>query len=517
MWNKKKKQEQNKNSQLKYGIFLSYINTFVHNLLALIYTPIMLKELGTNEYGLYTMCAALINSLSIIHMGFGAAYAKFYIEAKQSADSEDVQRINGMFLIVFSIISGIAIICTLFMAYNTELLIGDKLNSAEIERAQILITLMGISLAVTLFNASFSGLIAVKEKFVYQRAVVLIKNIVTPLISMVLLVNGYKSVAIIVVMLLINIFGCISDIMYCVVEMGERYCFSRLQFSRFKELSNFTLFIFFMVIADQISWQVDKIVLGKLCGPIITAIYGVGANINTYYQQISNNISTVFASRINLFVVKKKRDEINTLFIRIGRIQFALLLYVLSAWIIFGREFIVSWWSGEDYANAYYVALILMISSIIPLSQSVTQEIQKAYNKHKVMSCVYIVLAIVNLAISIPLSYVWGEIGAALGTLIVMILGNIIIANWYYCRELYLNVKGYFFNISVFFRSFIITGLSYYVFNVKYGSYMGNKFIFILEVMLFSVAYGIVLWISCLNEEEKRFVINTFNRLRFRK
>ncbi|HIZ71364.1 MAG TPA: oligosaccharide flippase family protein, partial [Candidatus Atopostipes pullistercoris] len=65
-------------NQLKVGVILSYISRIITVVVGLIYTPIMIRLLGQNEYGLYNIAASTISYLGILNFGFGSAYMRFY-------------------------------------------------------------------------------------------------------------------------------------------------------------------------------------------------------------------------------------------------------------------------------------------------------------------------------------------------------------------------------------------------------------------------------------------------------
>ena len=63
------------------------------------------------------------------------------------------------------------------------------------------------------------------------------------------------------------------------------------------------------------------------------------------------------------------------LFTRVGRVQFILLSLICSG-LIFGQPFI-NMWAGNNYSEAYSIALLLIIPVTIPLIQNLGIEIQK--------------------------------------------------------------------------------------------------------------------------------------------
>ena len=73
-------------SQRKYGAMLSYLNIIIKNLINFIYTPLLLRLAGQNEYGLFQMTNSVAMSLSLLSMGFSSAYVKFYMTYKVNKD-----------------------------------------------------------------------------------------------------------------------------------------------------------------------------------------------------------------------------------------------------------------------------------------------------------------------------------------------------------------------------------------------------------------------------------------------
>ena len=117
--------------------------------------------------------------------------------------------------------------------------------------------------------------------------------------------------------------------------------------------------------------------------------------------------------------------KVSSIFIRVSRIQLYIMALIMFGFITFGKQFIILW-VGNDYVSAYYILLLLLIPGIVPLTQNIGISILQAKNKHKFRSVLYIGIAILNIFISIPLAKKYGGIGAAIGTAIANLLGQII-------------------------------------------------------------------------------------------
>ena len=97
-------------NQRKAGIIISYTGQLVHILTGLLYTPVMLRLLGQSEYGLYQLVSSVVSYLSLLSLGFGASYMRFYAREKANGDKDGIARLNGMFMLIFGAISVICIL-----------------------------------------------------------------------------------------------------------------------------------------------------------------------------------------------------------------------------------------------------------------------------------------------------------------------------------------------------------------------------------------------------------------------
>ena len=101
------------------------------------------------------------------------------------------------------------------------------------------------------------------------------------------------------------------------------------------------------------------------------------------------------------------------------------------------------WGGAKSYGTSYYVTLLLIIPSTVPLIQNLGIEIQRAKNMHRARSVVYFCIAIANVLVSIPLIQRFGVVGAPIGTAIAIVGGNILFMNWYYAKRIGLEIKEF--------------------------------------------------------------------------
>jgi len=500
-------------NQRKVGVVLQYIQIILNIVLTLIYSPIMLRILGQNEYGLYSIAASTISFLSLLSLGLGGSYLRYYSIYKAKEDQEGIARLNGLYLIVFSILGSILLIAGLSIAFNAQILFNSTYSSSDITIAKTLLIILSVNLALSFPLSVFSSYITSQEKFLFQKTLNIIATILGPCINIILLYCGFASIGIVVASLSLSVVVAIINIFYCFKKIKMRIIIGKIDFVLLKDIFIFSLFIAINQIIEQITWQTDKVILGKMINASVVAIYAVGSQINNLFTQFSSAISSVFAPKVNLIVQKNETtmdEELSNLFIKVGRIQWFVLLLIFSGFIFFGKYFVLRW-AGEGYDNSYFVALILMAPAIIPLIQNVGIEIQRAKNKHQIRSIVYLIIAIINVFISIYFATLWGEIGCAIGTAIALLLGPVIFMNIYYQVKLNIDIVRFWKEILKTLPGFLIPVSCGVVLMIFYSFH--SLLDFSLLILAYCVVYSISIYFFSFNKIEKRYISAAFSKI----
>lgn len=499
-------------NQRKAGILLNYISEAIKILTALIYTPVMLRLLGQREYGLYQLVGSVVSYLSLLSFGFGSAYVRFYSAYKIKDEDDGIARLNGMFLIIFCAMAALCLLCGGVLAANAQWVFGGGLTAWELKKAKLLLLVLVGNMALTFPDSVFHCYITAHERFVFQKLLRVAQSLLNPFLTLPLLMLGYGSVAVVVVSTLLTAAVLLSDIVYCRKELKMVFSFRGMRLSLLREMWGFTFFIFLNQIIDQVNWSVDKFLLGRMCGTAAVAVYGIGGQINALYMQMSIAVSGVFAPKVNrLAAESESNDALTRLMAKVGRVQFLVLGLILTGFMLFGRPF-VRLWAGGGYEDAYEVALLLILPVTVPLIQNLGIEIQRARNKHRVRSVVYACLAAGNVVLSIFLIEKWGCVGAAAGTAVAMILGNVLFMNWYYHRKIGLDMVYFWKKIGDIVPALLLALLAGMLLRLAVpASGWGTL---LLSCLLYAGAYGMILWRFGLNAYEKELVKTLLRKIR---
>lgn len=490
-------------NQRKLGILLSYSYIFINIFITFLYVPFLLSQLGKNEYGLYSLAYSVISYLSILDLGFGNSMIRYVSKYKSTNNKDMEKQTNGMFLVIYSIIGIIAFILGFVLIKNVDILFSNSLSSSEISKISLLLFILLINVSLSFPLSIFGSYIIASEKFVYQKIIMILKVIIVPIISIPFLMNGCDSITIVIIMSVVMILMNICYALFGIFSLKMKFSFKFKDSKLLKEILGYSAFVFISLIVDNIFNNTDQVILGATIGTSAVSIYALAMQVKSINEQISTSISSVFLPKIvaiNETDTKNGIKKLNKLFLRVSKIQFILLLLVLSGIICFGKDFFMLW-AGPEYIDAYYILILILIPSIIPLSQNICISILQAQNKHKFRSLVYLSIAIINIFISIPLAYKFSGIGTAVGTCISIIVGHIIIMNIYYYKKIKIDIPGYFKNIL----KITVPILAYLFIFLLFKRFViiDTWIMFLVFVSLYSLIYFIIIYFMLTGDDKE--------------
>lgn len=436
-------------NQKRAGTLLSYVQLLLNLCIGIVYTPIMLHYLGQSEYGVYSVATAVISFLTMLDLGFGQTLVRFYVKYKAEDRQEQADRCAGAFLLMYLVLGLVALAIGLMLANSfLPLLFGQKFTLTELDTLRGVLSVLVLNLALSLPLSVFSSLITAHERFVFAKGANIVSTLLTYGGILVVLLMGHKSLAMAVVTTVVSVAVKGFLAWYCVAGMKVKLTFGKPDKPMLQSIFAFSFFIFLNILIDQLYASTDKFLLGALCGTTAVTVYTVGVQFNGSFQQLSTAISGVFLPQVTrMYAEGAKGEDFSPLFLRIGRLQYVLLSFVLTGFLAFGRQFIGLLTAGSlsetEVTRAFVIAAIIMVPGIVPLSQNVGMTITQAMNKHRFRSLSYLVLAILNVAISIPLCRQWEGVGAAIGTTLALFAGQYAMMNWYYHKKIGLDIPAY--------------------------------------------------------------------------
>jgi O-antigen/teichoic acid export membrane protein len=488
-------------NELKTGAILSYVVLAVNSIVGLVYTPYMLRMMGQSEFGLYSLVSSVIAYLAIFDLGFGNAIIRYTAKFRAEGKYDQQYCMFGMFIVLYSIIGIIVFILGLYLYFNIDVLFGDTMSVSELNTASVLVLLMVFNLSITFPLSIFGAIISGYEDFVFQKIVQILRIILNTIVMVAILETGYKAIGMVVVITGFNVLTLLINWWYCISSIKIKLYFHDFDFVFLKEIVVYSFFIFLNVVMDKIYWSTGQFMLGAYVGTAAVAVFAVAIQLQQMYMSFSTAISGVFLPRVTAMTTNIQSEKaISDLFIRTGRLQYIVMAFILTSFLLFGKQFVLLW-AGKEYDDVYTISLIFFIPLTIPLIQNLGITILQARNQMKFRSILYIILAIFSLSLQIPLVKMYGAIGAAVGVASALVLGQIIIMNIYYFKKQNLDIPKFWCEILKMSIIPAILGFIFYLVLQQFKLDTISGLVF--SIVSFTLVYTPIFWCLSMNNYER--------------
>lgn len=496
--------------QRKKGALLGYVNLLVKNLVNLVYTPILLHFVGQADYGVYQSTYSFVFSLTLLTFGFSEAYVRFYMQETACDDQNGVRRLNGMYLILYIIVSLTVLVLGLVFAMNAVTIFSMGFTPDEIALARTLIVIMSVNIACTLFSTVFDAYILAHERFTFQQSRQLFTTLAAPILSLLFLELGLNVIGVAIAQLAVTLVLLALNMRYAIGALCMRFDIRNFDSRLFKAIAVFSVWIFTNQICELVNQNLPNVILGALSGATVAAVFAVSVQIRSVFYSLSGIMSTVFTPLINRIVAERDDNDVLTqLMTRVGRYQAILYMWIWGGFVLLGRFFIYQW-AGADFQDAYWLIIVMITPLFIPLVQNTGIEIQRAKNHHKARSIAYLCMAVINITITVIFAPSLGCWAPAIGYVVYVILGCGFFMNWYYHKRIGLDM-GYFWShvIAIILIAIVACMVCMCGTNILPVTNWGW---FIAWGLIYTLLYGCVIYLIALNKNERRQIRNVITR-----
>ena len=498
-------------NQVKAGAVLNYVLIGVNILLGLLYTPYMLRMLGQNEYGLYSLVATIIAYLTLLDFGMGTAVVRYTAKFRAEGRTEESRSMFGMFFLLYTGMGIIAFIAGLYLYFNIDSLFDRTMSVNELAQARTMILLLLVNLAVTFPMSIFNSIITAYEEFVFQKVLNILRVVLSTVVIVVLLHAGYKAVAMVIVQTVFNLSVLVLNAVFCRYKLSIRLAFKRCRLAFIKEVLLFSFWAFLSDIMYRIYYSTGQFVLGALEGTKAVAVYALGVTLMQMYLTFSSGISGVLLPRITAITTYKDSErQISDMFIRMGRIQYTVMAFLLSGFVLFGRQF-VALWAGIGYEQVYAIALIFFFPCLIPLIQNTGITILQARNQMQFRSVMLVCVALASLVLQIVLARLYGTLGCAVAIGAANFIGQGVILNIYYCRAQKIAIRRFWREIAKMSVAPIALTIAGWFVVERFS--LDNVPKLFVSIVAYSIIYIPICWHFSMNTSERKLMLGPLDKI----
>lgn len=493
------------------GVIASYVYSIVQVAVNLIYVPILLGGIGQSEYGLYQMIGSLVAYLSVINTTFSAGATRFYCKFYALNDEDGMANTLGILRRIYRIAYFVVVVATVVLMFVLQAVYASSFSAWEIQESCIMLAILGANLILTMSNTISIACITAHEEFAFLKGTQLITLIIQPIGIVALIKVMPFAYTVTLVQFICNFLCLLAQKWFARNKLGMDDELRFLDKDMEHQIISFSGTLLLAVVADQVFWKSDQLILGYMYGTDPVAVYSVGSQVVNAYIPLGTAVSSVFMPKVSE-IWHKNRDlqALSKLFVKVSRIALYPLLAVLLGFIVFGVDFI-HLWAGEGYELAWWVTVIELVPFTIDVSQNIGLTILQVMGSYSFRANMYFVAAILNIALTVWLSGSMGIVGAAIASGVTILISSGLILNWYYQVRVGLDMMGWW--KSVLKEIMPMIGLC------VIGKFLWAPFSgcgwsgLLLGILCWAVAFSLTSYYLSANEYERGLVFAALSRL----
>lgn len=499
------------------GVVFSYISLAISLIGAFFITPVILRNIGDRNYGLFSFCNSITSWLSIISVSLGASYVFFASKEKKEHDSESTT--NTIFSKLLFLLSGIVALLTVFalaILYFSGFRFANY-SSDENTIIFLLLLISSLNVSITIFFSGFILYNNYTKSFAFVRGVQIIVSLGSYATNLILAMTTKSIIPIAIVSFLSAFFTGLVNMFYSL--RAKKMTFNKSEKLKknkqlLKLISKYSSIILISTIITNLDSNLDKTLLGFMVNAESVTMYQLSINFATHLLVLSFSFTEVMRPTFFGMYRNEQIDAANDLFLKICKMQSVVVFLIVGGYIACGYHFVIMW-IGTERIDVYYYSVALFVSNIVPLTKSMDGEAQKATNHHKTPMFFSIIGIIINLGLSIslivilPKEYaVWACI---IGTIVPRFIFGCVVTPIYNSKVIKLPMSKYYSDIL---KMFLITYCAV-VPSIRLTSLLSdyeihNAIKVLIEGLTFVFIYGFGVYL--LNKKTVLDIINTYFR-----
>ena len=496
------------NRTKKVGAILLYCVTVLNLLISVFLTPFILSCLGDSEYGVYRTVQALTGQLGLISLGLGTIASVFL--AKYNARTDErvaVERENfmAMGMIIATAISCIVFVVGMGLYLFVDDIYAKTMNAEQLGLVRKMFVVLVANMALHMFDDIFQGALRGYERFVFSNGAKVARLLLRAAVIVVLLNMGFGALALVWCDLALTIALVLCDVGYCFGILKLKAKFHYWDKALFGAVFSFSFAMFLQAIVNQVNQNLDNVILGATIALERVAVYSLALTIYSAFCVLTSSMTSLFTPQAARIVqCNPTQSSLMEFVIKVGRLQCAVACLIAGGFLAAGRQF-VSVWVGAERMDVFYLILILILPAGIAAMLSGANCVLDGYMKRLGRSAIMIVTAAINLVSSLILIQFLDYWGAAIGTALSVVLGQVFAMCLHYRRVFGFKPLTFFCKT---FRGILPCVLLAQIVTIPL-SYLSldESILLLIKGAAYVVVYGAGLWLFGLNEEEKRGLI----------
>ena len=492
-----------KKNIIRSSIF-SILEIVVATLIALAMTPYLIKNLGTENYGLWLLILSTLGWFNFVELGFPTAVKREIAFALEKYDSERINTVFSVSIVLFTALGLFVVLLLLVLAENPQLI-----GIAEEQKmlASISLAILSFKVLLDFIMNSFYGFFSAYLRMDIDANISLANTIVKATLIYFLIVdwNVYGAVAATIIADLVSH----SSKIYFAKKLQEdlKFSFKLVTFVEVKKLYAYSKHVIATGIAKTINVKSDPIIISHILGINFVAFYGV---VNTLASQVESLVKAV-TSVLGAFITKAvaQNRNIEASYKSTVSINLFVVIFLFTPLAILSEDFIYLW-IGEEFSKYANLVFLICIAFICHAFSRPIASLLLAQAKHQYLAPANLVGALMNIGLSIILAQYLGLWGIVCATAISHLFSHVFLHAYLLKTHTNMEVRKDLVKFGLHIIGFItiVHSCRFYLRNISPLSWLELG----LSAIGICILLALILWFSALNQEIRTSCLKFFQK-----
>ncbi|KKL06400.1 hypothetical protein LCGC14_2596400, partial [marine sediment metagenome] len=356
-------------TKLVKGSALRTINLIAKVLVAFFMMPFVVYSLGDRMYGFWTLIGTFIGYYGLLDFGLSTAVNRYIAGAIGSGSEDECNRIFNTAFILFIGLGIIVLFVTVFLVVLTPFLPSNQEDAALFAK---IILILGINMAVSFPLKVFSGILEAQLRFDILSTVQLISLFLRTAFVILVLMLGYKVLALAWVSFLSRIPERV--LITYLARKNLPYIRFNLKYwrrSTARTFLSYGVFVFIAKVMDILRFHLDAFVIAAFISLSAVTHYRIASLIIQYFYRFVFSTVGIMQPLFSRLHGAGDYEAIKTTFFFASNISIYVASFIGFGLVMWGKPFIEIW-MGPVYLDAYPVLVILVLGVTIALWQAIS-------------------------------------------------------------------------------------------------------------------------------------------------
>lgn len=402
----------------------------VNAIVLFLLTPFILREIGTTRYGIWVLTSSIIGYYGMLDLGFRAGINQYLTRSLALSDLRQASGVLSTAVVALSVLGLVMVLLSIGAAVLAPRIFG--LPAEVVHEAFWCIMIVGATASIQCVLSPFSAIFVAVQRFDLSNLIGISSRILTALgiVIALKLDSGLIGVA--------AATGAGTVVDYLVrwrvavtLVPGLKVTRREASMEHVRRVGSFGLWNFLISISSYVYLHMQPLLIAAFLPVSAIAHYALAAGVWYQINGLFTPLGQVLYPAAAALDAQGDRSALNQVFRDGSRLLLLAVIPTALIAFVWANDFYRLWigpeyLSGEPYVSVAFLLKVLLLGTVLSYFSNVAGQILMASGHVRQLALIQVSGAILNLTISLLLIQHLGLLGLAIGSVLAVVLVDVL-------------------------------------------------------------------------------------------